>query len=1357
MKEQASQTLFRFVSFRAPELIAPQKPLLRFMYKTIQDGDQRRVREISDGTYESRSTGLNVLNKDEIRALNEAYHDLGAWIQKNRRKFNFQELNDKLLAVAGNAGLINEEVVWLNLYYQYKTQEDHGARESLINLLIANHFLDKTKVAVSEEMSEKEALALYKEIAHARIVIPNDVIDTPETTIPNAGTSDFKRTSKKTEARIVSAISAYKLAQLKLAKGELEYLERQYRKAYDVAYENAFKTHNAAVKTLKDQYANTLAQEQETWYQGRKDQLKTIEEEEFLFSKISTTKFPDLPKFTFTFRAEIEETQSVQEMSSLLFNTVSRLTPIERVATFEEVYALFSKEEARLAELEIQNKELSHKKISLQGTILNEADRQFVEGRDICYTITLRSENTPVNDDGKWYWEYFIDLQGYNKEVNLQDISCTLTFSNGNQITDTIYITTYSDTAGETYLRTLRIFPQAGGIELEASEGVPALSGTITLQNGDVLTFDQVVNPFISISRDVLCNEMGNGDQNEDTTQEPFIPSGFGMRQLGIADYRRVEQNVHCYVEGEVSHIENVMAREIKEKSTRRLRRSENTTSSTSETEKEQLTDTSTTDRFEMQNEVAQVIAESTSIDAFANVNTRNEFVQFSAGGGFANNTSQEDSISQAVTQAQEITSIAMDRVVQKVKEERITKIVEEYEENNRHGFDNREGDQHIVGVYRWIDKVYKNQIYNYGKRLMYEFFIPDPSRLHKHALTDTIEGNQGTVLEEPIDPRTNGLMSAANLNRVNYRAWAAQYNAEVNAPADELINFSAAFSDNGASGNYLAEHKYPGGKNWTVEIPENYEVVHYTGKFGFTYIYSEFENTNGTVNIDRSSFLISENPNHNTINLTSSYDLYTRPIRNELGVSFHGGDVGGVAISLYLRARLTSEAYDAWQLTAFNAIMSAYEAKLAAYKEQFVAETEAATVLRASNPLFYRQIEQTVLRKNCVSYLIDRNESGERTYGKSGLYQGSTLENAEVKLNQRLDTYTSFATFLEQAIEWDIMSYNFYPFYWANRSKWTELYQYENDDPTFRKFMQAGMARVVVTVRPGFENAMMHYMATGNVWDGGELPVLDDPLYLSIVEELQQPLGIKEGEAWKTQVPTSLTILQADSLGLKVEKPLPCHCDDESDFQESDQTGCLSEITNETTIFTDLNTGASQKGLIQFSFRKLDGDGGNKTIGDLESEYSFPRQYRCQGETITIQRDAAWQATDTAALFYEALATQLSTITGVTAKQFTVTADPNTGSLLYGSLLFTVDFSKVTVFEFSKPGTTINHPLDTLTVDCDQEDVVITYGDVTTPQAYIEERLFDSGGDPITFQDVQGPMPASRFVVNTANEENTF
>ena len=128
----------------------------------------------------------------------------------------------------------------------------------------------------------------------------------------------------------------------------------------------------------------------------------------------------------------------------------------------------------------------------------------------------------------------------------------------------------------------------------------------------------------------------------------------------------------------------------------------------------------------------------------------------------------------------------------------------------------------------------------------------------------------------------------------------------------------------------------------------------------------------------------------------------------------------------------------------------------------------------------------------------------------------------------------------MEQAFEWEIISYNYYPYYWGSRNDWGTMYQSENIDPLFRSFLRSGMARVVVTVRPGFEDAVQYYMVTGKIWNGGEVPVIGDPLYVSIVDELKEPQGEKYGKAWITRVPTTLTILQAKTVGLEVEDALP-------------------------------------------------------------------------------------------------------------------------------------------------------------------------------------------------------------------------
>ncbi|WP_375605589.1 hypothetical protein [Flavobacterium davisii] len=111
-------------------------------------------------------------------------------------------------------------------------------------------------------------------------------------------------------------------------------------------------------------------------------------------------------------------------------------------------------------------------------------------------------------------------------------------------------------------------------------------------------------------------------------------------------------------------------------------------------------------------------------------------------------------------------------------------------------------------------------------------------------------------------------------------------------------------------------------------------------------------------------------------------------------------------------------------------------------------------------------------------------------------------------------------------------------------------MYISESMDPLFKSFLQSGMARVIVTVRPGFEDAVQFFLETGIIWNGGEVPVIGDPLYMSIVDEMRAPVGKPQGKYWITKLPTTLTILQDKSTGLAVEQPLPI-------FPETDPANC--------------------------------------------------------------------------------------------------------------------------------------------------------------------------------------------------------
>jgi hypothetical protein len=249
---------------------------------------------------------------------------------------------------------------------------------------------------------------------------------------------------------------------------------------------------------------------------------------------------------------------------------------------------------------------------------------------------------------------------------------------------------------------------------------------------------------------------------------------------------------------------------------------------------------------------------------------------------------------------------------------------------------------------------------------------------------------------------------------------------------------------------------------------------------------------------------------------------------------------------------------FNEWKQETFKAIIDKYEEAKAAYDEKMEANKVEAVANKDTNPAFFKQMMNLILRKNCISYLIDQTATAPRTYGKDLSNHETTFGKYEIIADENLDDYGAFVKFIEQAFEWSIMSYYFYPYYWGNRENWKSMYQFnDSDDPLFRSFMQSGMARAIVTVRPGFEEAVSFYMQTGRIWNGGEVPVIEDKLFLAIVEELREPEGTKEGKAWATRLPTNLTILQADSIGLKVEKALPCNCDDLDDFENPEAVPC--------------------------------------------------------------------------------------------------------------------------------------------------------------------------------------------------------
>jgi hypothetical protein len=91
-----------------------------------------------------------------------------------------------------------------------------------------------------------------------------------------------------------------------------------------------------------------------------------------------------------------------------------------------------------------------------------------------------------------------------------------------------------------------------------------------------------------------------------------------------------------------------------------------------------------------------------------------------------------------------------------------------------------------------------------------------------------------------------------------------------------------------------------------------------------------------------------------------------------------------------------------------------------------------------------------------------------------------------------------------------------------------------------FQKFLTAGSCRVVVPVPIAYVDAVLYLLQSpatdlgSKVWQGGDPPTLDSPLYVSLAQEFQNQTddladAVPEGDPWEFTLPTTLVWLQPD------------------------------------------------------------------------------------------------------------------------------------------------------------------------------------------------------------------------------------
>lgn len=1139
--EKIKTDLFRFATLRAPQLISKERRKLGFVEpptakKSIFLGSILPTDDLAVSRNKLLTTAHSFRpfeSVEEIKAFAGNLWLFSVWLGKNRNNLNDSvELNLQLhnLAVPGPA---DQMKIWDNVFYDILLKKNAHVRQACLQLLVSIHFLENQPLA-------RGVMKDLQRIAKSRVIIPA-VFSARSTgsgvpSVANKSAFQQKRTlnaeTKRQGELLKSFIAGEHVKELRAIQEELNRLNQDHASDYAESFRKATSAHETKVAKQLADYEKTKGLKLTT------QQAATDGGDLSLEGIVDTFEFNypgPLSQEYIGRRLSFETKQFLQE-NGLLNGAVSdALTRVNQ--------QILQKEKIQNQLPGVKPKSMLYKGIKLRMS------KTYVPA----YAVSSELIPTANGNDLKIYFSF---NAGYEyAQMDSVDISLYLGKEavKPAKITSKDLVQFAGNTGNESVFALLKT---VSNVKKEMLNDLSVrLEGRFTLNNGKEFSFSA---PKL-MPHGTVYEAAEELNWIEPENQEA---KHYGISKIGIADYRRVEQELCCYIPGEVSQIENVMAREYREKATRSLVRSEDTLETTSENEIEQQSDNTSTSRNEMNTEVAHVLQSDRSMSLGFSTGISAEYmkVKFDANvnGDFSFANSSSDSDTVAKTYAEDVTRRALERVVQKNTVKRTSTILREFEENNKHGYDNREGEKHVTGVYRWIDKVYKNQLVNYGKRLIYEFMLPEPARYYKELIVLDMEEDQtdpvpGVTLTQPIDPKTRGLLGPDSITRANYQSLAAAYGVTAPVPQDATVIISESY-------NRTAQDPEGTDDSATLQpgliVPVDYVCNRVEGTLSFRWRNRSQPGSFIEITAGGHFRKVMPGPSWSYWNIAQGNETFVFNGLSNTGtisVTSRSRKIWSFTLQLRGTCSLKTSVFQQWQQTVYSAIMAAYNQQLAAYNQALAAneasedtDPEEVTILK-TNPLYNKQFILNELKRLCIEMMLApfNRQQGKGFYHDLHLPCGADLP--QYNLGPDLDEYARQVKFFEQAFDWTILSHIFYPYYWADKCKWKSLFQSQDSiDNVLQEFLQSGMARLLVPVREGFEDAVVYYMETGEIWHGtGVVLDTDDELYLSIIDETTILDGQVE-ESWETIVPTTLTIIQGKSAYLE-DEGLPC-CEDEAD-----------------------------------------------------------------------------------------------------------------------------------------------------------------------------------------------------------------
>jgi len=375
------------------------------------------------------------------------------------------------------------------------------------------------------------------------------------------------------------------------------------------------------------------------------------------------------------------------------------------------------------------------------------------------------------------------------------------------------------------------------------------------------------------------------------------------------------------------------------------------------------------------------------------------------------------------------------------------------------------------VDYYRLVRK-WLVQVRRYGLRLTYDLVLPEPGvdLLGKYKRMEELTA----LLQEGFDAAGAFDLQPSDLTAEGYPAIAAELGAYVPAPPMLQMTCEQVLTKSWKSADEASRREY---HTLEVEVDRDYVIdevpvvakncTKWDGHEG-DYV---FRNTS------------------------------LQPMKHKTGrlsTVIATQHLGTMYVMLRVSAKLRDDVFRDWQLKAWavlrDAAMARYEERRQGYKAELI---ELRDTLAKEDGLSLRRIEREEIMKGVLRWLFGPELRFVQDGTPADLYDSNGSVRAAPYL--KVLAQGDLIRFLHQAIEWENVLFFLYPYFWSSLERWGLKRDIDHPDPLHRAFLRSGAARVVLTIRPGFEDDFLAWMAEGAAVTPGE-----SHAYRSIVDEME-------------------------------------------------------------------------------------------------------------------------------------------------------------------------------------------------------------------------------------------------------------